>query len=85
LLHDFPQAKISNLARSALHNIGVVIVGFAVAFLGTALDALFSLHTFQSLASTTAGWLLLAIGFLIRLWATFLFYEQRMKVISLVP
>ena len=29
------------------------------------------------------GWLLLTIGFLLRAWATVLFYEQGMKIISL--
>lgn len=29
--------------------------------------------------------ILLVIGFLLRVWATFHFYTQRMKVISLVP
>jgi protein-S-isoprenylcysteine O-methyltransferase Ste14 len=32
-----------------------------------------------------SGWLLLAIGFLLRVWATFHFYEHHMKVIMLSP
>ncbi len=73
------------LAKSILHNIGVVIVGFGFAFLGRKLDLLLGIPSFQSLFITIAAWLLLALGFLIRVWATFDFYEQRMKVISLVP
>ena len=60
-------------------------MGFAVAFLGVALDSLLGLTQFKSQMATTAAWLLLAIGFLLRVWATFHFYERRMKVISLVP
>jgi protein-S-isoprenylcysteine O-methyltransferase Ste14 len=77
--------RFVNLVKSLLHNIGVVIVGFGVAFLGAALDSLLGLHRFSSLLATTAAWLLTAIGFFLRVWATFLFYEKHMKVISLVP
>jgi len=40
---------------------------------------------FSSGYATAAGSLLLAAGFLLRVWATFHFYQQRMKVISLKP
>jgi protein-S-isoprenylcysteine O-methyltransferase Ste14 len=73
------------LFKSILHNIGVSIVGLTVAFLGTRFDLLFGLRDFRSVLSTAAGSLLLIIGFLIRLWATFYFYQQQMKVISLSP
>lgn len=74
-----------NFVKSLLHNIGVVIVGFGFAFLGTAIDSLLGITEFDFLFATTVGWLLLSIGFLVRVWATFLFYERHMKVISLVP
>jgi protein-S-isoprenylcysteine O-methyltransferase Ste14 len=74
-----------NLVKSLLHNIGVVAVGFGVAFLGRGLDSLLGITDFQSLVAAIAGVLLLAIGFFLRAWATFHFYEQRMKVISLSP
>jgi protein-S-isoprenylcysteine O-methyltransferase Ste14 len=35
--------------------------------------------------ATILGSLLIAIGFLVRVWATYYFYENRMKVISTVP
>src|SRR5262245_46119482 len=41
--------------------------------------------SFKSRLATAAAWLLLTIGFLLRVWATYLFYEQHMKVISLAP
>ena len=74
-----------NLFRSLLHNIGVVIVGLGVAFLGAGLDFLFGIDGFQSLATTAAAWLLLTAGFLLRVWAAFHFYQRQMKVISLSP
>ncbi len=60
-------------------------MGFGFAFLGRKIDSLLGIHDFASLFATTAAWLLLTIGFLLRVWATFLFYEQHIKVISLVP
>ncbi len=77
--------KLASLVKSLLHNAGVVVVGFGVGFLGAALDSLVGLRWFKSLVATGAGSLLLAIGFLLRVWATYLFYERQMKVISLVP
>jgi len=74
-----------SLLKSILHNIGVVLVGFGFAYLGTRLDLLLGVRKFHSVLTTTAGTFLLIIGFLLRVWATFHFYQQRMKVISLVP
>jgi protein-S-isoprenylcysteine O-methyltransferase Ste14 len=84
---DSPRSRgrFVNLVKSLLHNIGVMAVGFGVAFLGAALDSLFGFNLFKSLLATGAAWMLLAAGFLLRVWATYLFYERRMKVISLLP
>jgi hypothetical protein len=43
------------------------------------------LTAFRSIIEKVAGSLLLIIGFLLRVWATFYFYQQRMRVISLSP
>jgi protein-S-isoprenylcysteine O-methyltransferase Ste14 len=43
------------------------------------------LRDFRSVLATIAGSLLLIIGFVLRGWATFYFYKNRMKVISLSP
>src|SRR5262249_48176799 len=80
-----PASKLTNLVKSLLHNVGVVAVGFGFAFLGRALDSLFGFKSFKSLPAIATACLLLAIGFLLRVWATYLFYKRRMKVISLVP
>jgi protein-S-isoprenylcysteine O-methyltransferase Ste14 len=71
--------------RSILHNLLVTAVGFIVAFIGAGLDRLFGIDEFRSTLSTAAGSLLIAIGFLIRFWATFYFYKNRMRVIVTVP
>jgi len=68
-----------------LHNIGVVVVGLGVAFIGTRFDSLLGLRDFRSVSTAVTGSLLLIIGFLTRGWATFYFYKERMKVISLSP
>jgi protein-S-isoprenylcysteine O-methyltransferase Ste14 len=74
-----------NLIKSLLHNIGVVIVGFAFAFLGRKIDSLLDVGEFHSVFALIAGCLFVSVGFAIRVWATFLFYERRMKVIKLAP
>jgi protein-S-isoprenylcysteine O-methyltransferase Ste14 len=68
-----------------LHNIGVVIVGFGFAFLGARLDWILGLTAFHSMVIQTLAVLLLTIGFLLRVWATYHFYQHHMRVISLVP
>jgi protein-S-isoprenylcysteine O-methyltransferase Ste14 len=72
-----------NLFKSILHNIGVVIVGLGVAFIGTRLDLLLGIHGFSSVIATVGAFVLLTTGFLLRVWATFYFYSHRMKVVSL--
>jgi protein-S-isoprenylcysteine O-methyltransferase Ste14 len=79
------RSHIANLLRSILHNIGVVLVGFGVAFIGTRIDSLLAIRSLASGYATAAGCLLLIPGFLLRTWAAFYFYEYRMKVISLQP
>jgi protein-S-isoprenylcysteine O-methyltransferase Ste14 len=73
------------LAKSILHNIGVLIVGLAVASIGTGIDRLGGIREFRSVAAAAVGCLLLLAGFLLRVWATRLFYRHRMRVISLSP
>src|ERR1700736_7017022 len=74
-----------NLFKSILHNFGVVVVGLGVAFIGTRVDSFLGISDFHSIFATVLAWVLLVIGFLVRVWGTFYFYERRMKVISLTP
>ena len=74
-----------NLFRSIVHNLGVLVVGLGIAFLGTRVDAFFGINRFHSTATGVLALLLLIAGFLVRVWATLYFYERGMKVISLVP
>jgi protein-S-isoprenylcysteine O-methyltransferase Ste14 len=75
----------ANLLKSILHNMGVVLVGFALAFLGRRIDSFLGIPSFASGYAIAAGCLLLIPGFLLRTWAAFYFYEHRMNVISLQP
>jgi protein-S-isoprenylcysteine O-methyltransferase Ste14 len=75
----------TNLLKSMLHNVGVVIVGLGLAYLGTMVDWRFGVSAFASPLAKSGGLLLLGLGFLVRLWATFHFYVHEMRVISLEP
>jgi protein-S-isoprenylcysteine O-methyltransferase Ste14 len=74
-----------NLLKSILHNIGVLIVGLGVAYLGTRVDALLGISALTFPFATSAAWLLLAFGFLLRVWAVVHFYTHDMRVMSLQP
>src|SRR5215467_13969670 len=74
-----------NILKSILHNIGVVVVGLGIAYLGTKVDSLLGLSPFASSFVTPTALLLLALGFLIRVWATVYFYANKMRVIWLEP
>ena len=73
------------LLRSILHNVGVLIVGFSLAYLGTIVDSGLGIPRFSSTFARMAGLLLVALGFLLRVWAAYHFYAHRMRVISLEP
>jgi protein-S-isoprenylcysteine O-methyltransferase Ste14 len=75
----------AGISKSLLHNLGVVAVGFAFAALGRGVDSLIGVTAFNSALATAAGAIFLVVGFALRVWATCLFYEQGMRVISLVP
>ena len=74
-----------NLFKSLLHNIGIVMLSLALAYLGTVVDSLLGLPTLSSSLAATVGALFLLLGFLLRLWAVVHFYNHKMRVISLEP
>ena len=74
-----------NLFKSLLHNIGIVLLSFALAYLGTLVDSRLGLPGLSSKIAATVGLLLLLLGFLLRLWAVVHFYNHHMRVISLEP
>ncbi|HEU4833185.1 MAG TPA: isoprenylcysteine carboxylmethyltransferase family protein [Pyrinomonadaceae bacterium] len=74
-----------NLFKSLLHNVGIVILSLALAYLGTIIDSVLGLRSLTSTLATTVGVLLLSLGFLLRLWAVVHFYNHNMRVISLEP
>src|SRR5262249_23460574 len=73
------------LLKSTLHNVGVIVVGIGFAYLGTAVDSLFGFSAIAFPFAKAVGLLLLGLGWLLRVWATFHFYAHRMRVISLHP
>jgi protein-S-isoprenylcysteine O-methyltransferase Ste14 len=75
----------ASILRSIIHNVVVVFVGFCLAYVGTLVDTYFKFSPISSPLPFAAGILLVALGFLLRVWATTLFYEHRMRVISLSP
>jgi protein-S-isoprenylcysteine O-methyltransferase Ste14 len=79
------QARIASVFKSVLHNIGVVVVGFGFGLLGRGFDWLLGISAFHSVVAAVSGGVLVALGFLLRVWATYHFYEHQMRVIVLVP
>jgi protein-S-isoprenylcysteine O-methyltransferase Ste14 len=77
--------NIETVAKSILHNFIVTLVSFGVGFLGLGCDAVLNAHSFQSAYSIGAGAVLLLLGFGIRVWAAYLFYKHKMRVIVLEP
>src|SRR5215831_18255757 len=75
----------TNLLKSVLHNLGVVIVALALAYLGSSVDSWLGLPRLSPPLGAVFGFLLILLGFFLRLWAAFHFYVHRMRVISLEP
>jgi protein-S-isoprenylcysteine O-methyltransferase Ste14 len=74
---------IVSVLKGVLHNIGVIIVGLGLAYLGTIVDSLLGIPAFSPSLLKAVGLVLLTLGFLIRVWATVYFYQHKMRVISL--
>jgi protein-S-isoprenylcysteine O-methyltransferase Ste14 len=73
---------MANFVKSIFHNIGVVVVGFVFAFLCAYVDAYFGTSVYSSYAIAFGG-VLVALGFALRVWATYHFYQNQMRVIAL--
>jgi len=56
-----------------------------LAYLGTLADSVLGISPLAFPWARWVAFLLLGLGFLLRLWATFHFYAHKMRVISLVP
>ena len=75
----------SVVIKAILHNLGVTLVSLALAWLGSLVDGLLGLWPFGGAVVRVVGGLLLAAGFLLRVWATVAFYQRGMRVIVLEP
>src|SRR5262245_5311262 len=78
-------AMLTPLIKSVAHNIGVLAVGLLFAFAGSKIDRLVGWPAFELRLATNFGLLLLIIGFVLRVWASFYFYLHQMRVIVLEP
>jgi protein-S-isoprenylcysteine O-methyltransferase Ste14 len=74
-----------SLAKSLLHNLGVLAVSLVVGAIGVGLDHLLGLPRFAGMVAAVIGAGLLTAGFALRVWATWHFYQRRMRVIVLEP
>src|SRR5262249_40363212 len=75
---------LQSLLKSVLHNVFVVVVGFAFALLGTGVDKVFGFPRFHSAATLVVGVTLLTAGFLLRVWAAYHFYNYRFRTVPLL-
>ena len=71
------------LVKSILHNVGVVAVGLGFAFVGMQVDELAGWRALAFPLGKVFATILLAMGFLLRVWATYSFYKNNMRVIRL--
>jgi protein-S-isoprenylcysteine O-methyltransferase Ste14 len=72
-----------SLLKSMMHNVSVVVVGFVVAFIGSLIDRALGFRSIVAIPALALGILLLVLGFLLRVWATYHFYQNRLNVIVL--
>ena len=74
-----------NLLKAALFT----LIAFALLLVASAVaakaDLVFGLEKFQSPIAAAVGASFLLLGFILRFWATMLFYQNRLKVISPKP
>ena len=72
-----------SLLKSMLHNVGVTAVSLVVALLGVGIDRLFHVARVRHPVVRVLGAAVFLAGFVLRVWAAFLFYERDMRVIVL--
>lgn len=62
-----------------------LVAGLVGAGLAARLDRAFELPTFSSLLAFWVGVLILAVGIILRFWATYLFYQHDLRVVAARP
>ena len=75
------------LAKSLLYSGITALIIFAIAVFVGFLDIFLGLRPFNfiSTVTTTVGAFFLVLGFILRTWATLIFYQKKLKIISLIP
>lgn len=74
---------VKNIIKSFLFSSSLILLGLFLTNTISRLDSLFGIINFQSMTSTAFGMLFLVGGFILRFWATFLFYESGINVVAL--
>lgn len=71
-----------NILKTLSYSILIIVISIFAILLLRRLDSFFSFKNFQSIHSIVIGIVLLTIGFILRLWAGYLFYQKDLKIIS---
>lgn len=71
-----------NILKTISYSILIIVISIVSILLLKRLDSFLNFKNFQSILSIVIGIVLLAIGFILRLWAGYLFYQKNLKIIS---
>lgn len=74
-----------NYLKAIVLNIGVLVSTFIVAWAVKLVDPYFGVESFTSPISTIIGILVIVIGLVFRLWASYTFYSHGLAVLALKP
>jgi protein-S-isoprenylcysteine O-methyltransferase Ste14 len=76
---------MKNIFKTVFVNLGIILIALLAIFFLLKLDTVLGLPNFYSFPWTTIGSIVLFIGIIIRLWASFTFYQNGIKVIAVKP
>ncbi|HEY4518494.1 MAG TPA: isoprenylcysteine carboxylmethyltransferase family protein [Candidatus Paceibacterota bacterium] len=76
---------MNKISKTLMMSLGVFVAAFIVALLVTRADVLLGLANYKSTWSLAGGVVILLIGLFFRLWASYTFYSNDLKVLALKP
>ncbi len=74
-----------NILKAVLFTLITFALLLAVSAVAAKVDSAFGFEQFQSAIAAAAGAIFLLFGFILRLWGTWVFYKNHLKVISTRP
>lgn len=77
--------ELYSITKSLLYSIWITALSMISVLILERIDIFLNINNFRSNLSVTIGLIFSVIGFIIRLWAGFLFYEKGLKIISFKP